>query len=91
MMNIDEIRDDAMELEDAELEEVVGGKDILKVRKGEVNIRSGPGTEYGVIITMGRGDQLLNLYETKKDRKGKTWMKVRAVNQNGWVRKDLVK
>jgi|GEM_PF-5881526 hypothetical protein len=82
---------DILELEDAELEAVSGGKDILKVRKGEVNIRAGAGKDYPVIAIMCRGDELLNLYEKKKDSRGKTWMKVRAVNQNGWVRSDLVK
>ncbi len=85
------INENIVELEDAELEEVAGGKDILKVRKGEVNIRSGPGKEYGVVAIMLRGDELLNLYEKKKDKHGKTWMKVRAVDQNGWIRSDLVK
>lgn len=87
----EEIHENIVELEDAELEQVSGGKDILKVRRGEVNIRSGPGKEYPIIAIMIRGDELLNLYEKKKDTHGKTWMKVRAVDQNGWVRADLIK
>ena len=90
--NINEnMNEEMIELDDAELEVVSGGKDILKVRKGEVNVRSGPGKSYGVVATMIRGDELLNLYEKKKDKHGKTWIKVRAVNVNGWVRSDLVK
>ena len=85
------LENDSIELEDAELEAVAGGKDILKVRKGEVNVRSGPGKEYPVIAIMSRGDELLNLYEKKKDSEGKTWVKVRAVDQNGWVRSDMIK
>ena len=40
---------------------------------------------------MGKGDELVYLGEKKKDRKGKTWIKVIAVATTGWIRADLVR
>ena len=82
---------DGIELTDDELEEVSGGKKSIYVKVREANIRSGPGKEYAIIWGMGKGDELVYLGEKKKDKHGKTWLKVKAVTVTGWIRADLVK
>ena len=91
MMN-DIYEEDLVELTEEELEEVAGGKKkSVYVKVCEANIRSGPGTEYSIVWGMGKGDELVYLGEKKKDKKGKTWIKVIAVATTGWIRADLVR
>ena len=83
---------DVLELNDEELELVNGGKKgSLYVKGTKVNVRSGPGTEYRSIALMRKGDELGYLGEKKKDKSGKTWLKVECIDMTGWVRSDLVK
>lgn len=82
---------ESIELTDEELEQVAGGKKSIYVKVREANIRSGPGKEYPSIWGMGKGDELIYLGEKKKDSRGKTWLKVKAVCVTGWIRSDLVK
>ena len=91
MMN-EIFEENLVELTDEELEEVAGGKQkSVYVKVKEANIRSGPGTEYSIVWGMGKGDELVYLGEKKKDKKGKTWIKVIAVATTGWIRADLVR
>ncbi len=91
MMN-EIFEENLVELTDEELEEVAGGKKkSIYVKVNEANIRSGPGTEYAIVWGMGKGDELAYLGEKKKDKKGKTWLKVIAVSTTGWIRADLVR
>ncbi len=85
---------EVLELNDDELEMVSGGKKgslYVKCKGKKVNVRSGPGTEYRSIALMQNGDELGYLGEKKKDKAGKTWLKVECVSMVGWVRSDLVK
>ena len=82
---------ESIELTDDELEEIAGGKKRCYVKVREANIRSGPGKEYGIVWGMGKGDELIYLGEKKKDKHGRTWIKVKAVHTTGWIRADLVK
>ena len=88
----EELKDmESVELTDEELDEVYGGRKSIYVKVTEANIRSGPGKEYPVIWGMGKGDELLYLGEKKKDKTGRTWLKVVAVTTTGWIRSDLVR
>ena len=90
MMN--EEMNNVMELNDIELEEVTGGKKgSLLVKGNNVNVRSGPSTDYRSIALMRNGDELIYKGEKKKDKQGKTWLKVDCIGMIGWVRSDLVK
>lgn len=80
-----------VELTDADLDEVSGGKKSLYVKGNNVNVRSGPGKEYHSIALMGKGDELLYKGEKKKDKEGKTWLYVSNGKLNGWIRSDLLK
>jgi len=83
---------DFLELSDDELEMVNGGKKgSLYVKGNRVNVRSGPGMEFRSIALMLKGDELGYLGEKKKDKSGKTWLKVECIDMVGWVRSDLVK
>jgi len=63
-----------------------GGKGIsVYVTSSSVNIRSGAGTEYGVVTTASKGTKLTMLEESGP------WYKVRTADgKEGWVRNDLV-
>jgi len=92
MMNENnEMELDLVELTDEELDAVYGGKKSLYVKGNNVNVRSGPGKEFRSIALMGKGDELLYKSEKKKDKEGKTWLKVDCIYMIGWVRSDLVR
>lgn len=80
-----------MELTEEDLDLVSGGKKSLYVKGKNVNVRSGPGKEYHSIALMQNGDELVYKGEKKKDKEGKTWIKVDCIGMIGWVRSDLVK
>lgn len=92
MMNENnELELEMIELTNEDLDEVFGGKKSLYVKGNNVNVRSGPGKEYHSIALMGKGDELVYKGEKKKDKDGKTWVKVDCIGMIGWVRSDLVK
>lgn len=80
-----------MELTEEDLDLVSGGKKSLYVKGKNVNVRSGPGKEYHSIALMQNGDELVYKGEKKKDKEGKTWIKVDCIGMIGWIRSDLVK
>ena len=83
---------ESVELSIDDLEEVSGGKKTsIYVRVKVANIRSGPGKDYPEVWAMGKGDELIYLGEYRKDKHGKNWLKVKAVNTTGWIRSDLVR
>ena len=86
-----ENENEMVELTDAELEVITGGRTVLHVKRGTLNVYSGPGKNNGVIATVDPDDDLVCVGEAKKDKKGKTWIKVRVYGSTGWVRGDKVK
>ena len=83
---------DVLELTEEDMALVDGGKKISVYVNGDrVNVRSGPGKNYQSIALMMDGDELVYLGEKKKDKKGKTWIKVICIDMVGWVRADLVR
>ena len=78
------------ELDEEALELVNGGKDY-KVKASEVNVRSGPGKDYGVNGKLKKGEKVTYLKDKKKDSEGKIWLYVSNGSINGWIRSDLLK
>ena len=94
MMNEDifDSFEEVLELSEDSLDAVTGGKSVtLKVKASEVNVRSGPGTNFGINGRLRRGDKVAYLSDRKKDRDGKTWLYVSNGYINGWIRSDLLK
>ena len=85
-----ENENEMVELTEAELDVITGGRTTLHVKRGELKVYSGPGTG-SVIATVDASDDLVCVGEAKKDKKGKTWIKVRVYGSTGWVRGDKVK
>ena len=88
---IEELEMDELGLD--ELEQVTGGKKrpFVKATGNNVNVRKGPGTEYGVVAQLGNHDEVA-VISKKIVRDGKCyyWAKVKvAVSQSkyveGWV------
>ena len=52
---------------------------------GNVNLRKGPGLDYGDIGTMKKGDTATYKGETQKDARGVAWYKVSFNGKTGWV------
>ena len=81
-----------IELEEEALELVSGGKArTLVVTGSEVNVRSGPGKDFGINGRLHRGDKVTYLNDKKKDKEGKNWVYVSNGSLNGWIRTDLLK
>ncbi len=57
---------------------------VLQVVAGRLNLRAGPGTDYPVLTTLSRGDEVEDLGETAGSGEN-VWMRVRAGTQEGWV------
>ena len=82
---------ESLELTDEELESVTGGKyKTIKVKVSEANLRSGPGTNFGVVLRLKKREKISFLGTKAKDAHGKTWLYVNVGNYDGWIRKDLV-
>ena len=80
------------ELSEDQLEQVTGGKKrpFVRATGKNVNVRSGPGTNYPVVARLGYLDQVPASGEVRKDKHGTWWAKVAvAVSQDkyvtGWV------
>ena len=84
------MNNELFELDEEALELVTGGKDY-KIKASEVNVRSGPGTNYGINGRLRRGAKVTYLSDKKKDKDGKTWLYVSNGKLNGWIRSDLLK
>jgi uncharacterized protein YgiM (DUF1202 family) len=55
----------------------------------QLNLRSGPGTDYGVIRRLSRGDYVACVEKTRNQH-GELWVKVRINSYEGWVNQTLL-
>ena len=55
------------------------------VTTASVNMRKGPGLDYGKVTAFGKGKKLTYLGESKKDARGVTWYKCSSGKNTGWV------
>ena len=88
MMNIFEDMEklNAVELNDAEMEAVSGGRDrYIEGDNGKSNVRLGPGLNYKSIGVLHRGEDALYLNKTAVDERGVLWYKVRFGGRDAWV------
>ena len=84
------MNNELFELDEEVLELVSGGKDY-KIKASEVNVHSGPGTNFGINGRLKKGEKVTYLGDKKKDKEGKTWLYVSNGKLNGWIRSDLLK
>ena len=82
----------AVELNEALMEEVSGGKKAATVvcKVSEANVRSGPGKDFAIIGHLYRGEKVSFKGEKKKDKEGKIWYCVNKGTKFGWIRSDLI-
>lgn len=52
---------------------------------GSVNLRKGPGLDYGKVVALSKGKNLTYLGENSVDWRGVTWFKVKYGKYTGWV------
>ena len=84
MMNENTIN--AVELNDTELEGVVGGKHTyISGDDGKSNVRTGPGRDYKSIGVLHRGEDARFLGDTASDERGVVWYKIRWNGRDAWV------
>lgn len=59
-----------------------GGEDLRAVTGSRVNVRSGPGTSFGVVTSLTRGDQVIILEDP-----GNGWVRMRPIGggPDGWM------
>ena len=86
--NIDE---GILELTDADLENIAGGKTVIHVKRGTLEVHSGPGKKYPVIAKVDKHDDLVCMGTAQKDKDGKYWIEIRVFGMIGWVRGDKTK
>ena len=55
------------------------------VTTGNVNMRSGPGTNYSVLATIPEGEQLVCLGDNSNGNGNPTWYNVRYNDMDGWI------
>lgn len=55
----------------------------------ELNLRSGPGSDFGLITKLSQGD-LVNCIERQQSSDGGSWVKVRAGSTEGWANEKLL-
>ena len=82
-----EKNENMIELDAEEMDEVSGGKGKSNLIKttGNVNVRKGPGLDYGTLGTLSKGTIVSYLGATKKDNRGVAWYKINFNGSVGWV------
>lgn len=76
---------DFIEIDDAELAGVTGGKAYIIATGGDTNVRTGPGRDYRSIGIMYEDDDAVYLGKSAEDERGVRWYKVRWEGRDGWV------
>ena len=77
-----------VELDDAEMEEVSGGKKanyMIEGVNGKSFVRKGPGLYYKSIGTLHKGEQARYLGKSSIDEDGRKWYKIDFYGKTGWV------
>ena len=82
-----EKNENMVELNPEEMEEVAGGKGKSNFIKttGQVNVRKGPGLDYGTYGTLAKGTIVSYLGATKKDNRGVAWYKINFNGTAAWI------
>ncbi len=79
------------ELNEEQLGEVTGGKEQkVMATQGGVNVRSGPGTSFGVVAKTQKGSIATYTGEARVVE-GKLWICVKWSGKMGWICEDYVK
>ena len=78
---------DFVELNDAELEEISGGKANFKIGAvtGDTHVRKGPGLKYKSIGILHNGDEAKYLGKRATDNRGIDWYKIEWNGRTAWV------
>ena len=77
-----------VELDDAEMEEISGGKKAnYKIGgvTGDTNVRTGPGLNFKIIGVLHNGDEAKYLGKSAIDNRGVKWYKIDWEGRNAWV------
>ena len=89
MFNEDILNEEEMnfvELDDAEMEEISGGKGYkIGAVTGDTHVRKGPGLKYKSIGVLHKGDETRYLGKISTDSRGVDWYKVDWNGKVGWV------
>lgn len=65
------------------------GETVYYVNTQQLNVRSGPGSEYDILTKLPRGESIIALTRVESQDKG-FWMKIRTGYLEGWVNEKLV-
>ena len=85
MDNIENLQNlEVLELNEEELNEVSGGKKRV-MATSNANVRTGPGKEFAAIGKAIEGKTAVYTGETKSDKKGNAWYKVKVGGKTGWI------
>ena len=78
---------DFVELNDAELEEISGGKHVYTIEgvTGKSHVRKGPGLGYKSIGVLHKGEEARYLGKSARDARGVKWYKIDFYGTNAWV------
>ena len=87
MMNEYNENMDFVELDDAELEDIAGGKKKYKIGgdDGNSNVRTGPGLKYRSIGVLHKGEETKYLGKSSTDERGVVWYKIDWNGRAAWV------
>ena len=61
------------------------GTAVVNAPDGGVNLRSGPGTEYEILVNMIPNGTEMKIYQIKNSSKGTQWGYVQYNNTEGWI------
>lgn len=86
-MTNEEMNQNAVELNDAELEDVTGGKTHTYIvgDDGKSNVRTGPGLSYKSLGVLHIDENARYLHDTATDDRGVVWYKIRWNGRDAWV------
>ena len=80
------LENNAIELNENELEEVTGGKHTyITGDTGKSNVRTGPGLSYKSLGTLHKEESARYLHETSVDDRGVVWYKIKWNGREAWV------